>query len=98
MGTMICQACGQSLDIGDRVGRKEDCPFCTADLHACIQCRFYEPGHHNDCRESQAELISEKERANFCGYYEPARKQAGQTKEAKVEADKLWEKMFGSKK
>ena len=49
----ICHACQKTLDIGDRVGRREACPFCGRDLHVCLNCRFYAPGAYNDCRETQ---------------------------------------------
>ena len=64
-----CAICHREVDIIDRVFRREECPHCGADLHTCIQCKFYAPGHHNDCREPQAEFVSDKERANFCDYF-----------------------------
>ena len=32
-------------------------------------CDFYESGAHNDCRESSADMVTDKERSNFCDYY-----------------------------
>ncbi len=55
----ICHACQKTLDIGDRVGRREACPFCGRDLHVCL----------NDCRETQAERVVEKDRSNFCDFF-----------------------------
>ena len=43
--------------------------MCHADLHVCKTCEFYESGIHNDCRETSAEFVSDKERANFCDYF-----------------------------
>jgi hypothetical protein len=65
----ICHACQKTLDIGDRVGRREACPFCGRDLHVCLNCRFYAPGAYNDCRETQAERVVEKDRSNFCDFF-----------------------------
>jgi len=93
----ICQACGFEFEAG-QVGRREECPACGADLHACRQCRFYEPGAHNDCREPQAELVTEKETANFCDYFEPASgRPTDSAKASKAEAEKMWEELFGKK-
>ena len=35
----------------------------------CLNCSFYEPGAYNDCRESQAERVLDKDRANFCDHF-----------------------------
>ena len=55
----------------ERVGRQEACPRCDSDLHCCRNCRFRDPGAHNQCRETQAEWVKEKDRSNFCDYFEP---------------------------
>ena len=52
------------------VSRTEECPACGADLHVCRMCRFYEQGVGNACREPIADYVSDKTRANFCGYLE----------------------------
>ncbi|HNQ01206.1 MAG TPA: hypothetical protein PKN59_02835 [Syntrophales bacterium] len=64
-----CHACGGEIRIDRTVGRQETCPRCGADLHACLNCRFYSPGAYNDCREPQAERVVEKGRANFCDFF-----------------------------
>jgi predicted RNA-binding Zn-ribbon protein involved in translation (DUF1610 family) len=66
----ICHSCRKTLDVGRKVGRREDCPFCGSDLHVCLNCRFYDPGSYNDCREPQAERVVDKARSNFCDYFE----------------------------
>ena len=48
---------------------------CDGDLHYCRNCRFFDPGKHNQCAETQAEWVSEKERANFRDYFEAAARQ-----------------------
>lgn len=58
--------------VGERVGRRESCPKCGADLHCCRNCRFYDPTVYNECRETQAERVVEKEKSNFCDYFELA--------------------------
>ena len=94
----ICQACGHEFEAGDIIGRRDDCPKCGADLHACRQCRFYSPGAHNDCRETQAELVADKERSNFCDYYQPAQGgPAEKTETSKDKAEKMWEELLGKK-
>ena len=53
----------------ERVGRRDACLQCGADLHCCRNCRFYAPGHHNDCLENQAERQVDKNAGNFCDYF-----------------------------
>jgi hypothetical protein len=72
---MICAACGADLGRRERVGRRDACPRCEAELRTCRQCRFYEPTAADGCREPHAERVAEKSRANFCDYFavgEPA--------------------------
>lgn len=52
------------------IGRRDECQSCGADLHACAQCRFYDPAASNQCREPQAERVQAKERANFCDFFQ----------------------------
>ncbi|MCX8043548.1 MAG: hypothetical protein N3B18_05405 [Desulfobacterota bacterium] len=66
----ICFLCNRKID-QTRIGRTDVCPFCNADLHCCLNCRHYDAGAYNQCRESQAERIIDKERANFCDYFFP---------------------------
>lgn len=65
----ICHACRREVEPPDPVGRKAVCPFCRADLRCCLNCLFHEPVAYNQCRESQAERVLEKDRANFCDYF-----------------------------
>ncbi|RZF23309.1 hypothetical protein DAY19_05460 [Halobacteriovorax vibrionivorans] len=48
---------------------KEECPYCYASLHCCKMCKFYDKSAYNECRESSADRIVEKEKANFCDYF-----------------------------
>ena len=66
-----CAQCGKSITVAGRVQRSSLCPHCGAYLHSCVNCRFYSPGRHNDCREPQAEFVSNKKGSNFCEFYSP---------------------------
>ena len=70
---MICWKCRKETNIEKPV-RGDECPYCHADLHVCKACDFYENGSHNDCRESSAEFVNDKERRNFCDYFRPSKK------------------------
>ena len=64
-----CFKCGESLSLGTQVGFKECCPKCDSDLHCCKNCTFYDSNAYNSCRESQADRVVDKEKANFCDYF-----------------------------
>jgi hypothetical protein len=53
------------------VGRREVCPSCGADLHCCLNCACYDPHAPQQCREPQAQRVSDKERGNFCDEFTP---------------------------
>jgi hypothetical protein len=69
-----CFACGAGVELasGQRVGFRDTCEACSADLHVCRNCRHHDPSAYNECRESSAERVSDRERANRCDYFAPA--------------------------
>ena len=73
-----CHRCGGRIEVAERIGRRDACPQCGSDLHCCRHCRFYAPGHHNDCLETQAERQVDKEAGNFCEYFAPAEAQSAE--------------------
>jgi hypothetical protein len=70
---MRCFACDAEQDLGQsgKVGFRDACPHCRADLHACRNCAHHDPGANNQCREPQAEWVSDRERANRCDWFAP---------------------------
>lgn len=71
---VICFSCQTSNPVLGRVGRGDDCRQCGQDLHCCKNCRFYDEKAYNECQETSAEVVREKERSNFCDYFEPGNK------------------------
>jgi hypothetical protein len=65
-----CAFCKKAIDLGRSIGRRDLCPFCNADLHCCMNCRFYERSAPKQCAEPVAESVKEKMKSNFCGYFE----------------------------
>ena len=64
-----CYHCGHEFDDGARAGREEVCPDCGGDVHVCRNCAFFDPAAYNQCRETQAERVLDKERSNFCDFF-----------------------------
>lgn len=93
---LLCWKCGGCLaTLPLPFGRRDDCPACGADLHVCRMCRFYDPHVGQGCREPLAEAVSDKERANFCGYFQPAAdayraRDAAASRTAKARLDELF--------
>ncbi len=71
-----CFTCKKELSLGREIGRRDECPHCHADLHCCLTCRFYDRSAPKQCREPQAELVREKEKANFCDFFVVAEREA----------------------
>ena len=80
----------------ERIGRRDMCLRCAADLHCCLNCRFYEPPAHNQCREPQAERQVDKAVGNFCEYFSPREGRPAQVPKADSARTQL-EGMFKKK-
>jgi hypothetical protein len=92
-----CHACGRAFEVRERVGFRDTCDGCAADLHVCLNCEFHDPPSHNQCRETQADPIVEKDRANRCEWFRATRTggagKAGRTQEdARAKLDALFKK------
>ena len=104
MTKIVCRACGREVEIVERVGRREECPGCGADLHSCRQCRHHDPTRHNECREPMAERVVDKDKSNDCDYFSPgggppaASAGSGRQTAGKAAAEKQWEALFGKRK
>ena len=67
---LICWKCGVALDeLPLPMARLSECPSCSTYLHVCRMCEFYDTSVSRSCREPVAEEVTDKERANFCGYF-----------------------------
>lgn len=92
---MQCASCKREVDISGKVYFRDECPHCAADLHTCLNCEFYDPHASKQCRESNAEYVKGKDRANYCDYF---RLSLGKTSagskadEAKKQLDALFKK------
>jgi len=97
---MNCWHCDREIEIvagKDRVGFREDCAGCGRPLHVCRNCRHYDVAFNNSCREPVADLVADKERANFCEYFKPAIGRTVQPAPRKSEAQKKLEALFKKK-
>lgn len=68
---LVCWRCGAPVtDLPQPLSRLAECTACRAELHVCRMCVFYDPRVSQSCAEPVADEVADKERANFCGYFE----------------------------
>ena len=68
----LCFRCGATLaELTPPIARQDECPACSAYLHVCHMCEFFDPHVATQCTEDDAEEVLEKQRPNFCEWYKP---------------------------
>ena len=72
--TRHCWKCGAEYTLPGSPGRSEAC-LCGADLKVCLNCVSYDPKSAYQCRDRRAELVVEKHVANYCEFFEMARRE-----------------------
>ena len=56
-------------------GRSETCVKCSADLKVCLNCVSYDKTVAYQCRDRRADEVAEKAVANYCEYFDLARRE-----------------------
>ncbi len=92
-----CHACGNEqifdVKVGVKVGRRDSCPHCGADLHVCKNCRLWDPSIHNQCREPEAAFIRDREEGNFCAHFDFKEYKEGESPASDPSVDKAKAKL-----
>lgn len=91
-----CFSCQRDLAFAEAPGFRASCDSCHADVHVCKNCRFYDPKVYNECTEPSADVVREKERANFCEFFQPFDRD-GKTGPSKDDLKALAEALFRKK-
>lgn len=91
-----CYRCGRTLSAND-LGRQETCAGCGFDSRVCKNCRHYDPSSNNECREEQAGRQVEKEKSNFCEWFQPRAGAGGSGTPAKDSLKSAADALFGKK-
>lgn len=71
---VICFHCQKINTSLGKIGLRDECMGCRSDLHVCKNCEFYDPKSYNECREPSADVVKEKDRANYCDFFSPSKK------------------------
>jgi len=70
---LVCLRCGASLSsLSLPLSRRDQCPECSADLHVCKMCIYFDKSVPRQCREDGAEDVTDKGRPNFCDWFKPS--------------------------
>ncbi len=72
--TRHCYKCGWEYKLPGQPGRTETCPQCGADLKVCLNCVSYDPKVAYQCSDKRADPVQDKELANFCEYFDFAKR------------------------
>lgn len=91
---LTCYHCKKSNSIDAKVGFREECLHCKADLHVCKNCDFYDVKSYNECREPSADVVRDKEKFNFCDFFKPSQRdgQISEKDKLKAAAEALFKK------
>ena len=66
-----CAMCGVALPRSfTQINVSSQCPECSADLHSCKNCVFFDPASRLECAQPVRERIARKEARNNCDYFE----------------------------
>lgn len=65
---MGCAFCGFVFP-EDKIFFQDSCGDCGRDLHNCVNCNFFDTSFSNECKESSAERVVDKEKRNYCEYF-----------------------------
>lgn len=90
-----CFVCGAVLP--EKIYRNTLCESCGAETKVCLNCEFYDESAHWQCHETIPEAVREKDRANFCDYFRPAKtaRSRGPASEKQERARTDFSKLFG---
>jgi hypothetical protein len=69
MPVIRCHACNTAASIPEPVPRDAECASCGADLRCCLNCRHHDVAYNNQCRETEADPVADKDRRNFCEFF-----------------------------
>ena len=88
--SIACYRCGASLAaLSLPLSRRDQCPDCSADLHVCRMCGQFDLTVPRQCREDDADDVTDKDTLNFCDYYEPSEQAFDPAKKAEADAAKI---------
>ncbi len=66
-----CAMCGLKLPPNfEEIAYTSQCPRCSADLHTCRNCVFFNPASRFECEQSIPRRVSPKDKRADCDFFE----------------------------
>jgi hypothetical protein len=93
MRSIVCHKCRHKWDFENIIGRTEECPKCHWDAHVCLNCKHYDRAYNRECREPEPEYVKDKQKGNFCDFFDPKSSVgpvSGEAEQAKSALDSLF--------
>jgi hypothetical protein len=91
-----CYKCHREIAATTSFRRHDLCPYCSSALHCCQNCLYYDEFSPKKCSEMAADWVPDKEKANFCEFFEYRQphimKKDLETDKARAYWDTLWKK------
>lgn len=66
-----CRDCGTRVPDPAAIANDTLCAKCRSPLHACVNCGFFDPSVHWECRQPITEPVRGKAKANACPLFAP---------------------------
>jgi hypothetical protein len=93
-----CAACKRAFDLKRRTVRRDECPHCGAELHACVNCQHFDARYVRGCQEPSAvaeEAVRDTDRANFCQWFDHRRGPLSSGGPSSSDAKAAFDALFG---
>ncbi|MCX6124601.1 MAG: hypothetical protein NTV34_07600 [Proteobacteria bacterium] len=90
---VTCWSCNRTWEFFGTMARGDVCEGCGWDARVCLNCKFHDSRAYRECLEEQAELVKDKDKRNFCSYFEGKLTQDEIVKKPK---DNPLDRLFGS--
>lgn len=66
-----CSQCGNIKDHPEEITLETICKKCDADLHSCVNCKFFDTSSRFQCAQKISEAVSPKDKRNTCSFFQP---------------------------
>ena len=91
-----CYRCGAEWREQKRPSHTDFCEKCSAYIHCCLNCTFYDENAHNHCKIPTTEWVGDVEKGNFCDEFTFAERAVDASQdEERQKARKAWEDLWG---
>ena len=89
-----CYKCGNEWPNISQPGVKAECEKCSADLHCCMNCRFYDVHKPYQCLIHEIDPVMNKERFNYCDEFQFADKKQTAGRDEAQKAHNKFDNLF----